>query len=1212
MLKKSRIAYPKRTNRLSHEPLEPRCMLAGLAVPALSSNPTASMKLFLDFDGHSGGWGSPFSGLFERDATTPPYSVDTDMTCFSESELQDIREIHQIVSEKFSIFDVDVTTIDPGELHDGVAGKVVIGGNGDWAGGGGGVAQHGGFYNWLENIGFIWDSPGNTRYIGEGAAHEFGHMLGLHHQSRADFDGNITTEYRPRMIMGRGDLGGPGGRWNIGTSSGVDSFDGSVDNNGLQNDIGKLISDGLSLRPDDHSNFRTSATLMPVTSSGFAMSGVITPGMNPTTPDIDWFQFDPVLLGASFSVSVKVDSLAPMLNPQIELYDISGSLVATANTAEYGETIEIASATSPTYYVVVKPGPGSGQEFNVGSYNLVMERNDATDDTSASATSIVGVDDRGGGPFTYGRHVAVDFVGSSDQIDWFRFRTPTMSAGRSVFVSAGNLSGNVDLRLLRDVTGDGSVDLSTSDVIRSSTNPGTLTESISTTEVLEENDYYIAVEHIDGPNTGYELNLQIDRSEPGQPYVMPSTHYELHYDFVGLGDDDSFSVPADWSSGIITRSVSLQFHPYDQTAEIVMGYDTNENNRLDDSEVTFSDTVPGGMFRNYDNIRGRNLNDDLLLVDVREFGTNRTNYLLQWVVDEMPILDSDFLQSASHQLGDLTSSRHGGFLEGLILTENDVDVINLGQPSGGFMEVQVTPPQSGGAKFEFIADWNNNGIAEPNEVLSEDDQFFLQTNPGDPTQYYLIANFDPGFAEFAEYEVLYRDGLVMDPSGNSADDPRPIGGDEFGSTIGYVARSNRTELHRPEVVYQIEAEEPSTLTLNLISERSNEPPQAGIQFYQDWNGNDILDPDERSAGFAGRNLTHQVDLHVTAGTYFIVVSTPEFELSSSDEALVDFELAYAFSSVVDDEPVEVFGASVETTDTVTGILVEFSEDVGMTLGTGDVLLRDSLGNEVELEGQLYDPQQRLLFLGLDNVSPGDFELQVRKDSVADSYGNRLADDFFFAFTLEEATGDFDGDGDYDCADINALTGAVANGSNNAKFDLNGDGQITLDDVLSPQSGWLAEAGANSQATGGNAFLVGDANLDGNVDISDFNLWNANKFTNSTEWCRANFDGDQVVDISDFNHWNANKFSASAGLAPLESTLPARIAAMDTARIDLMFAKAQPSNQPHEFSCVTGKLPSPTSYWSTRRTREFQQFGNAAPSDLIFANADWESVTEHRR
>ena len=68
-------------------------------------------------------------------------------------------------------------------------------------------------------------------------------------------------------------------------------------------------------------------------------------------------------------------------------------------------------------------------------------------------------------------------------------------------------------------------------------------------------------------------------------------------------------------------------------------------------------------------------------------------------------------------------------------------------------------------------------------------------------------------------------------------------------------------------------------------------------------------------------------------------------------------------------------------------------------------------------------------------------------------------------------------------------------------------------------------------TGGVA-IPGDANLDGSVDISDFNIWNSNKFASGTEWGDADFNFDGVTDISDFNIWNSNKFMALTDSRPV--------------------------------------------------------------------------------
>jgi subtilisin family serine protease len=118
-------------------------------------------------------------------------------------------------------------------------------------------------------------------------------------------------------------------------------------------------------------------------------------------------------------------------------------------------------------------------------------------------------------------------------------------------------------------------------------------------------------------------------------------------------------------------------------------------------------------------------------------------------------------------------------------------------------------------------------------------------------------------------------------------------------------------------------------------------------------------------------------------------------------------------------------------------------------------------------------------------------------------------------------GDFNDDGNYDCLDVNALTTAIATGGSVATYDLNGDSVLNTTDL----DAWLLEAGENNIGPG-RAYILGDANLSGFVDGSDFGLWNANKFTTNSNWCDGNFNADGVIDGSDFGIWNANKFTAS--------------------------------------------------------------------------------------
>ena len=116
--------------------------------------------------------------------------------------------------------------------------------------------------------------------------------------------------------------------------------------------------------------------------------------------------------------------------------------------------------------------------------------------------------------------------------------------------------------------------------------------------------------------------------------------------------------------------------------------------------------------------------------------------------------------------------------------------------------------------------------------------------------------------------------------------------------------------------------------------------------------------------------------------------------------------------------------------------------------------------------------------------------------------------------------DFDEDGDSDLDDIDILTNMVAAGIQDPLFDLTQDGQIDVADV----EDWLLVAGTQNL---GAPYLVGDANLDGNVDGQDFLAWNNFKFGPGA-WSGGDFTADGFVDGIDWIQWNNHKFQSSFG------------------------------------------------------------------------------------
>ena len=180
------------------------------------------------------------------------------------------------------------------------------------------------------------------------------------------------------------------------------------------------------------------------------------------------------------------------------------------------------------------------------------------------------------------------------------------------------------------------------------------------------------------------------------------------------------------------------------------------------------------------------------------------------------------------------------------------------------------------------------------------------------------------------------------------------------------------------------------------------------------------------------------------------------------------------------------------------------------------------------------------FLGTVTITDGDLSVTV-DDSATGEGDEPSGQDFIHADAIaigplpeiiENEPCDFDLDDDCDGADIDALMNEVAAGSNDVTFDLTGDGFV--DDL--DRDRWLADAGPLNGLS--DAFLVGDANLDGTVDAQDLNQLGVTWQTDNNNWTNGNFTG-SGSNAADLNalaiNWQ-NSVPPSAAAVPEPSTL----------------------------------------------------------------------------
>lgn len=342
---------------------------------SLHSRPGAAKVIYLDFKGHvttGTSWNTTYAA--GADITSPAFDTDGSPTTFSASEQAVIQEVWKRVSEDYAIWDIDVTTEDPGleairrlATSDSKYGvRCVIGGSStQWLGSAaGGVAYVGSFGRSVATTTTINDSPAfvfpvelsnNARYIAEAASHEIGHTMGLYHSSQTNGTEYYAGHADWAPIMGVGyykDVV----QWTKG--------DYPLSNN-TQDQI-YLITLRVPRLTDEHGG--TAATASVVTGETLLAGGVIY-----DRSDVDWFK---ISAGQGIvTINGLASSPSANLKFSLSLIDEAGNVLATGTSSGMNSNLSV-PVLGGNYYVVVD-GVGTGDALtaytdysSVGRFSL--------------------------------------------------------------------------------------------------------------------------------------------------------------------------------------------------------------------------------------------------------------------------------------------------------------------------------------------------------------------------------------------------------------------------------------------------------------------------------------------------------------------------------------------------------------------------------------------------------------------------------------------------------------------------------------------------------------------------------------------------------------------------------------------------------------------------------------------------------------------------
>jgi hypothetical protein len=326
------------------------------SVPILSSYPSATATIFLDFDGDAVA-GTVWNGGNALNCQAAPLT-----------EAQ-ILEIFNRVSEDFRPFNINITTDSTVYLSKPLnrRNRILITPTSAWAPGIGGCSYPGSFAMNDDIPAFVFSDrlgPNSGKQIAECCSHEIGHTLGLDHQSKFDIvdcanpiefysNGAGTGQAAWSPIMGNSYYRNMT-TWNNGPMpTGCTNLEDNLSIITTQN--------GFTYRTDDYTeNMNGSTTAV---TSNFSVPGIIT-----TATDKDAFKFsvanNSTIHVTAMPYNVALNYVGANLDIKLDLYNSAGTLIRSYDpAATMGVTVDTVLNTGVYYWKI----DGTGNTF-VGDY----------------------------------------------------------------------------------------------------------------------------------------------------------------------------------------------------------------------------------------------------------------------------------------------------------------------------------------------------------------------------------------------------------------------------------------------------------------------------------------------------------------------------------------------------------------------------------------------------------------------------------------------------------------------------------------------------------------------------------------------------------------------------------------------------------------------------------------------------------------------------